>query len=234
MAVHIISLVRKAFPRVYTPLAESIVNRVSRFATVDAARYIARATLLACVVVPLMQPVIAKADDWGCQVLLCLADPRGPTAEGACVPPIEKLWNALSHGHPFPTCDLNSSSSDLPPDEQNLLPPSALNAGQGTGATNVAAGPGYCRTDLLYWGPPEQSTLSCRAQGAINVTINNALYTRVWWGTDINSITEYYGQGSTAVPYDPTTAAQQFLNPQFTVTPGTSSGMNAGGGGGGN
>ena len=172
------------------------------------------------------------ADDWGCQVLLCLADPRGPTAEAACVPPIEKLWSALAHGHPFPTCDLNSSSSDLPPDEQNLLPPSALNAGQGTGATNVAAGPGYCRTDLLYWGPPEQSTLSCRAQGAINVTINNALYTRVWWGTDINSITEYYGQGSTAVPYDPTTAAQQFLN-QSTTTPGVLS-TPAGGGGGGN
>jgi hypothetical protein len=213
-------------------MANAIINRVSRFAIADAVRYIARATLLACVVVPLMQPVIAKADDWGCQVLLCLADPRGPEAEGACVPPIEKLWDALSHGHPFPTCDLSSSTSDLPPDVKSLLPPSALSAGQGTGATNVGAGPGYCRPDLLYWGPPEQSVLSCSARGAINVTIDNALFTRVWWGTNGNSgsITEYYGQGSTAVPYDPATAAQQFLNPQSTVTPGVLSDTHAGGG----
>lgn len=48
----------------------------------------------------------AKASDWGCKVLLCLADPRGPTTEAECRPPIYALWEALRKGRPFPTCDL--------------------------------------------------------------------------------------------------------------------------------
>lgn len=47
-----------------------------------------------------------QASDWGCQVLLCLADPRGPTTEGACVPPITKLWDWLAKGKVFPSCTL--------------------------------------------------------------------------------------------------------------------------------
>lgn len=49
----------------------------------------------------------ARASDWGCQVLLCLSNPAGPTAVAACVPPITKLWNALKKRNPdpFPTCE---------------------------------------------------------------------------------------------------------------------------------
>lgn len=53
----------------------------------------------------------ASASDWGCQVLLCLSDPRGPTTEGECVPPIHKLWDHLKKGRVFPTCDLAGNSS---------------------------------------------------------------------------------------------------------------------------
>lgn len=42
--------------------------------------------------------------DWGCKVLLCLANPNGPTAEKACEPPIHRLWRELRRGRPFPTC----------------------------------------------------------------------------------------------------------------------------------
>src|ERR1700709_2655557 len=66
-------------------------------------------------------PFPVFADDWGCQVLLCLADPRGPETESECKPPIEKLWNALEHGKPFPTCDLSSSAADLPPDVRSSM-----------------------------------------------------------------------------------------------------------------
>lgn len=52
----------------------------------------------------------ASASDWGCQVLLCLSDPRGPTTEGECVPPIHKLWDHLRKGRVFPTCDLAGDS----------------------------------------------------------------------------------------------------------------------------
>ena len=142
---------------------------------------------------------VAHADDWGCQVLLCLSNPGGPEQYGACVPPIERLWSALRHGDPFPTCDFGTGDS------------------QGTSATNTFAGGAYCREDLLYWGGPEQSELLCRATGAINVEIDNQLYTRVWW--DVagagSTIAEFYGAGSTQepsqIPYDPSQSAALFL-----------------------
>jgi hypothetical protein len=140
-------------------------------------------------------PGLAHADDWGCEVLLCLSNPGGPEQYSACVPPIEKLWAALRHGDPFPTCDFGSGG---------LL---------GASAANTFASGGYCREDLLYWGGPEQSDLLCRATGAINVDIDNQLYTRVWWdvsGQD-RTITEFYSAGSTQLPYDPTQSAALFL-----------------------
>ncbi|PMS31287.1 hypothetical protein B0G57_12612 [Trinickia symbiotica] len=137
----------------------------------------------------------ARADDWGCQVILCLSNPGGPEQYGECVPPMERLWRALRHGDPFPTCDFGTGGS------------------RGTSVSNTFASGGYCREDLLYWGGPEQSELLCRADGAINVEIDNQLYTRVWWdvGGRGPSITEFYGPGSTQVPYDPTQSAALFL-----------------------
>lgn len=46
--------------------------------------------------------------DWGCEVLLCLANPNGPTAVPPCLPPIQELWRALARGHAFPTCTMAS------------------------------------------------------------------------------------------------------------------------------
>jgi hypothetical protein len=43
--------------------------------------------------------------DYGCEVLLCLADPRGPKTEAACVPPISRLEWDLAHGRPIPPCN---------------------------------------------------------------------------------------------------------------------------------
>jgi len=144
-----------------------------------------------------LAPGLARADDWGCQVLLCLSNPGGPEQYGACVPPIEKLWTALRHGDPFPTCDFGTGGST------------------GTSASNTFASGGYCREDLLYWGGPGQSELMCGATGAINVDIDNQL-TRVWWGVSGQgrTITEFYGAGGTQVPYDPYQSAALFL--QYT------------------
>lgn len=46
----------------------------------------------------------ARADEWGCQVILCLSNPGGPTQYGECRPPVEKLWRWLAKGRSFPTC----------------------------------------------------------------------------------------------------------------------------------
>lgn len=154
--------------------------------------------LAACLGTAIMAPGVARADDWGCQVILCLSNPGGPEQYGECVPPIGRLWAALRHGDPFPTCDFRAGGS------------------QGTSAANVWASAGYCREDLLYWGGPGQSELLCNARGAINVEIDGELYTRVWWdarGTD-RTITEFHGAGSTALPYDPMQSARLFLEPE--------------------
>lgn len=54
-----------------------------------------------------VEPV--NAADWGCEVLLCLSNPAGPTAVKECKPPIHRLWDHLRHGHEFPTCDMAKS-----------------------------------------------------------------------------------------------------------------------------
>ncbi|SOE69253.1 hypothetical protein SAMN05414139_03498 [Burkholderia sp. D7] len=143
-----------------------------------------------CVIVPRL----AHADDWGCQVILCLSNPGGPEQYTECVPPIEKLWRALRHGDPFPTCDFGAGGS------------------QDTSASNTFGSAAYCREDLLYWGGPEKSELLCGARGAINVDIDGELYTRVWWDAsdEGRTITEFYGAGSADAPYDPMQSARLF------------------------
>lgn len=45
-----------------------------------------------------------RADDWGCQVIICLSNPGGPTQYTECRPPIQKLWRHLAKGRSFPIC----------------------------------------------------------------------------------------------------------------------------------
>lgn len=51
------------------------------------------------------------ASDWGCQVLLCLSNPGGPTQYSACVPPITKLYETLAMGGGFPSCSEGGMSN---------------------------------------------------------------------------------------------------------------------------
>ena len=68
-----------------------------------------RALLVAPFVLVTLCVETASADDWGCEVLLCLSNPSGPTAVEQCKPPIHRLWDHLRHGHEFPTCDMAKS-----------------------------------------------------------------------------------------------------------------------------
>jgi len=58
-----------------------------------------------CALLPLAISSQAGASEYGCTVLLCLANPAGPTAVGQCVPPINRLWDDLWHRRGFPTCE---------------------------------------------------------------------------------------------------------------------------------
>lgn len=54
---------------------------------------------------------VSHASDYGCTVLLCLSDPRGPRTESECRPPIDKLFRDLAKGRGFPSCAMAGSSS---------------------------------------------------------------------------------------------------------------------------
>ncbi|VVE85393.1 hypothetical protein [Pandoraea sputorum] len=63
--------------------------------------------LIALLIVGAAAP--AHASDFGCKVLLCLANPAsngGPQGVAECVAPIDQLYHDLDKGRPFPTCDL--------------------------------------------------------------------------------------------------------------------------------
>lgn len=61
---------------------------------------------VAMVVAAPLTSTAAKADTWGCEVLLCLSNPAGPMAVAQCVPPIKRLYRAIFKWKPdpFPTC----------------------------------------------------------------------------------------------------------------------------------
>ncbi|TCQ74735.1 hypothetical protein EDF68_11421 [Ochrobactrum sp. BH3] len=59
----------------------------------------------------------AKADEWGCQVILCLANPGSPTEYAECVPPITKLYKHLAKGGSFPSCSGADFSTSHPASE---------------------------------------------------------------------------------------------------------------------
>ena len=53
--------------------------------------------------------VMTGDDRWGCEVLLCLANPNGPKAVSECHPPVDKLFKCLSdpkHPCDFPKCPM--------------------------------------------------------------------------------------------------------------------------------
>lgn len=82
----------------------------------------------------------AHASEYGCKVLLCLANPAsngGPKGVAECVPPIDQLYHDLSKGRPFPTCDMadgNDGSSYARPiyDPYDPCPDGTRPAAQGS------------------------------------------------------------------------------------------------------
>jgi hypothetical protein len=121
----------------------------------------------------------AHADDWGCRVVLCLANPAGPTAVAECVPPIERLWSELAKGHGFPFCDMNTSGAS------------------GNSANHAWASGGYCPPQYTYYA--EDGTLMCAFRGAVSINVNNKPYNRTWWNGR-TTVTENYSTEARNTP----------------------------------
>ena len=111
--------------------------------------------------------------DWGCEVLLCLANPAGPTAVAPCVPPIEKLWSELARGHAFPTCTMaagpgGKSFADLTRRSNDFCP----NGTSALGLNQVAMLSGPMPASMTPLAPSGAPTSYVQAEvGAIYVGI---------------------------------------------------------------
>jgi len=107
----------------------------------------------------------------GCLVLLCFAAPnwRGIPQ---CVPPITQVLHDLARGKPFPTCAM---------------------AGAGNSATHAwASAPGYCTAQYTRVFEGESGPLyACDYTGAVSVSIDGNLFSRIWWRLSGDSVTEF-------------------------------------------
>jgi hypothetical protein len=121
-------------------------------------------------VLPLVTPTAARAVD-GCLVLLCFAAPSW-RAIPECVPPIRQVLHDLSRGKPFPSCGMagaGNSASHAWAAAPHLCPP------QYTHLVNGEGGPFYL----------------CDYIGAVTVLISGGLFTRTWWSTTGETVTEF-------------------------------------------
>jgi hypothetical protein len=103
------------------------------------------------------------ADLWGCEVLLCMSNPAGPTAVAPCVPPINKLWRHLAKGGRFPDCPQARAQAD----------------------TLVRMRPalyGWCPKHLTRDNPGVPGQTVCLATQSIDVIVEGKLTSRIWIG----------------------------------------------------
>ena len=93
----------------------------------------------------------ARADEWGCEVLLCMSNPAGPEAVGQCVPPMQRFYHVLSHGGSRPTCSESGWSGGI-----GYEP---LECPQGYDLTRSGLGvPAQCQSATGGIVPPERRT----------------------------------------------------------------------------
>lgn len=120
--------------------------------------------LIAALFLALLASSPARADTWGCEVLLCMANPAGPMAAAACVPPIKKLWKVLAKGGSWPDC------------------PEANNVQTNTTVTRKPALYGWCPPELTRENPDIAGATVCLASGSIDVVVNGRITNRTWIG----------------------------------------------------
>ena len=115
-------------------------------------------------------PLPARAAD-GCLVLLCLAAPNWHNV-AQCVDPVREVLRDLARGHPFPTCAMS---------------------GRGNSASNrPASAPDDCPIQYARSYEMEGQTIYvCDYAGVVDLDVDGAPWTRVWWSASGDSVTEF-------------------------------------------
>lgn len=116
----------------------------------------------------------AMADDerWACEVVLCLANPQGPTALSECRPPIERAWKAWAKGRRVPDCKRKNRDGSTGDSIRS----------SGTFIDSHPSNPhveGGC--PFVYYAGRDK-TKHCAFTGVTNEYIDGALWGRIWYG----------------------------------------------------
>lgn len=96
----------------------------------------------------------------GCLVMLCLAAPSWSSI-AQCVDPVHQVLHDLARGRPFPSCDSSGGSSRA----QN----------------SWSSPPAYCPPQYTHSFTDAGTFFTCDYDGAIEVLIDGALWSRTWW-----------------------------------------------------
>jgi len=143
------------------PATSLRVRRARNIATAASATLFAVAALL---------PVPARAVD-GCLVLLCLAAPSWQNI-AQCVDPVRQVLRDVARGRPFPSCAMSGPGSSAANQDSRI--------------------PDYCPVQYVHAVELESGTsYYCDYAGAVEVSVDGVLWSRVWWSPTGDSVTEF-------------------------------------------
>lgn len=78
------------------------------------------ATLAILPTLAALSPTPARADTFGCTVLLCMLNPQGWASVPYCVPPVQKAFALAASRRPWPQCpEANMSAQPDKPGESS-------------------------------------------------------------------------------------------------------------------
>ncbi len=118
------------------------------------------------------QPAMADEDPWPCQVVLCLANPDGPTVLKECRPPIERAWRVWARGKRVPDCKKKNKDGSAGGSVRE----------DGTYIENMPSDPekeGQC--PFVYYAGHDKKKF-CAFAGVTNEYIHGELWGRIWYG----------------------------------------------------
>jgi len=74
-------------------------------------RFVSHVVLMSLAIVSGSASANAMTSDqqWACEIVLCMANPAGPTAAASCKPPIEKMYREMAKGNAVPSCQFTST-----------------------------------------------------------------------------------------------------------------------------
>jgi hypothetical protein len=107
----------------------------------------------------------------GCLVLLCLAAPSWSSIL-QCVAPVRQALEGLAHGRPFPSCSMAGAGNQ--------------------GSHRWSTPPDFCPSQYTHADPLESGIrYTCDYDGAIEVDIGGALWSRTWWRMSGATVTDF-------------------------------------------